>query len=85
MRPMLHHSSNLDIVLRTKKGRINFEEIMLCFLPEVETHFQRKLCEHIPLIRMGIAESFSKPFCSLVASNMLSAGLYCEPFMESLV
>lgn len=58
---------------------------MLCFLPKVETYFQRKLCEHMPLIRMGIAESFSKPFCSLVASNMLSAGLYCEPSMESLV
>lgn len=85
MRPMLHFSNNLDTVLRASKGRIIFEEIMLCFLPEVETHFQLKLCKHIPLIHMGIEESFSKPFCSLVASNMLSAGLYCEPFMKSLV
>jgi hypothetical protein len=81
---MLHLSNNLDIVLRANKGKISIvKQIILCFLPEVGTHFQGKLYQHTPLTRVGIAESFSKPFCPLVTSNLLSVGLYCEPFIES--
>lgn len=87
MHPKLHHGNNLNPVLRANEGKIAILEqiIILCVLPEVGTHFQGKLCQHIPLTRTGIAEGLSKLFCPLVTSNLLSVGLYREPLIESLV